>query len=103
MQDVLFVLQNKEYNKLCIPPQSIVYCDPPYFGTTDYKDKFDHSIFWDWVRALANDGHKVYVSEYQAPNDFKCIWSKEIKSSLSANGKTGGSKRSVERLFVYNY
>jgi DNA adenine methylase len=41
----------------------------------------------------------VFVSEYNAPNDFVCLWAKEAKSSLSANGKIGGSKISVERLF----
>jgi DNA adenine methylase len=46
-------------------------------------------------------GHKVYVSEYSAPSDFKCVWEKETKSSLSANGIIGGSKLSVERLFYY--
>jgi DNA adenine methylase len=33
------------------------------------------------------------------PNDFECIWEKELKSSLSANGKSGGNKNSVEKLF----
>ena len=27
------------------------------------------------------------------------IWRQEVKSSLSANGKAGGSKTSVEKLF----
>ena len=30
---------------------------------------------------------------------FECIWQQEVKSSLSANGKAGGSKTSVEKLF----
>ena len=34
------------------------------------------------------------------PSDFICIWEKEVKSSLSANGKIGGSKNSVEKLFT---
>ena len=41
----------------------------------------------------------VYVSEYKAPEDFICVWEKEAKSSLSANGKIGGNKVSVEKLF----
>jgi DNA adenine methylase len=44
----------------------------------------------------------VFVSEYNAPDDFVCVWQKEAKSSLSANGKIGGNKTSVEKLFVCN-
>ena len=35
-------------------------------------------------------------------NDFICIWEKEVKSSLSANGKSGGNKNSIEKLFIHN-
>ena len=45
-------------------------------------------------------GHKVFISEYNAPKDFKCIWEKEVKSSLSANWKSGGNKNSTEKLFT---
>jgi hypothetical protein len=31
---------------------------------------------------------------------FECVWSKEVKSSLSANGKSGGNKNSTEKLFI---
>jgi len=40
----------------------------------------------------------VYVSEYNAPNDF--VWQKQAKSSLSANGVIDGNKLSTEKLFV---
>lgn len=33
------------YSYLEIPPQSIIYCDPPYAGTTKYKDGFNHVEF----------------------------------------------------------
>lgn len=97
MQGVL--LQNKPYDELQLPPNSIVYCDPPYEGTTKYANEFDHAYFWDWVRATSRQGHTVFVSEYNAPDDFECVWQKEAKSSLSANGKIGGNKNSVEKLF----
>jgi DNA adenine methylase len=92
---------NLNYNEMDINQPSIIYCDPPYVNTTKYVMDFNHAEFWDWVREKSNSGHDVYVSEYSAPDDFKCIWSKEVKSSLSANGKSGGSKQSVEKLFVY--
>jgi len=97
MKGVIF--QNKPYYELELPPNSIVYCDPPYEGTTKYANDFDHKLFWSWVRNISKQGHTVFVSEYNAPDDFVCVWQKEAKSSLSANGKIGGNKVSVEKLF----
>jgi len=98
MEGVVF--ENKPYYELEIPANSIVYCDPPYANTSRYKvDDFDHGRFWDWVRSISKQGHIVFVSEYNAPDDFECVWEKKAKSSLSANGKSGGNKTSVEKLF----
>ena len=77
----------------------LIYLDPPYKGTTEYKDSgFDHDKFYDWCREQAKK-NIVFVSEYDAPDDFECVWSQEVKSSLSANGVCGGSKKSVEKLY----
>ncbi len=92
---------NKNYWELEIPPNSVIYCDPPYQNTTKYHHRFNHSFFWDWCREQSKQGHKVYISEYNAPDDFVCVWQKETNSQLSANGSTGGNKISTERLFVY--
>lgn len=100
MRNVIF--QNKHYFELELPQNSIVYCDPPYEGTTEYANGFNHRQFWDWVRNTSSQGHTVYVSEYKAPEDFVCVWEKEAKSSLSANGKIGGNKVSIEKLFKLN-
>ena len=89
-------LFNKGYAELAVPPNSLVYCDPPYFGTTKYKDNFDHEAFWQWCRDKSKEGHIVFVSEYSAPEDFECIWQKEIVSSLTQDT---GSKKAVEKLF----
>ena len=99
LRDVVF--QYSDYKNLRIPKNSVIYCDPPYEGTTKYKDDFNHTEFWEWCRTKAKEGHKVFVSEYNAPSDFKCVWEKQAKSSLSANGKIGGNKISTEKLFVY--
>jgi DNA adenine methylase len=99
MKGVIF--QNKTYYELELPPNSIVYCDPPYQGTTKYANEFDHTIFWNWVRNISKQGHTVFVSEYNAPADFECVWQKETNSQLSANDKIGGNKVSTERLFLY--
>ena len=101
MKGVTF--QNKPYYELELPPNSIVYCDPPYEGTSKYKvDNFDHEMFWQWCREMAIKGHALFVSEYNAPTDFECVWQKEAKSSLSANGKIGGNKVSMEKLFKFS-
>lgn len=77
----------------------LIYLDPPYKGTTEYRDSgFDHENFYDWCRQQAKK-NIVFVSEYTAPDDFVCVWEQEVKSSLSANGVSGGSKVSIERLF----
>jgi len=91
-------LVHKSYLDLHIPENSLIYCDPPYKRTTKYKDVFSHADFWQWCRAKANDGHIVFVSEYNAPDDFECVWQKEIVTSLTQDT---GSKKAVEKLFRY--
>lgn len=92
-------LENLTYQELYLPTKSLIYCDPPYEGTTKYKDKFNHSEFWQWCKDKVEEGHTVFISEYNAPEDFECIWSKEIVSSLT---KDTGSKKGIEKLFIYN-
>jgi DNA adenine methylase len=86
------------YNEIIIPNNSILYCDIPYEGTKQYatsKD-FNHLEFWEWCRTKAKQGHKVFVSEYKAPKDFKCVWSGNIKSYM----KAGRSEIVTEKLFT---
>lgn len=98
LTDVKFV--HSSYDELSIPPNSIIYCDPPYANTTKYKsDDFDHDKFWQWCRDKHNEGNRVFVSEYSAPDDFECVWQMEITSSLT---KDTGSKKGVEKLFIYS-
>lgn len=86
-----------EYNKLEIPPKSIIYCDPPYQGTTGYKtSSFNHDAFWQWCRDKKAEGHTIFISEYNAPNDFKCVWQMDIKDSLS----TRTTHIKTEKLFT---
>lgn len=87
-----------DYRNLKIPSNSIIYCDPPYYNTTKYQSEFAHNEFWDWCRSKVNEGHQVFISEYQAPADFICVWQKKIVSSLT---KDTGSKTGVEKLWIY--
>lgn len=93
------------YKDLEIPPSSVIYCDPPYRGTKEYTfakgSGFDSLEFWDWCRVKSLEGHQVFISEYEAPEDFICIWEKKVSSSLRANSKISGAKSSTEKLFTY--
>lgn len=84
-----------DYKNLLIPDGSIIYCDPPYMNTAGYSDGIDYDEFWQWCRERVYDGHKVYISEYQAPDDFIIIWQKPIQNCISLNKKT------TEKLFIY--
>jgi DNA adenine methylase len=89
------------YLDMKIPKNSIIYCDPPYEGTTAYKDTFNHTEFFQWCRDKANEGHVVFVSEYNAPDDFKCVKTVEYKTILDKNSQNSQYKR-TERLFRYS-
>jgi len=87
------------YDDLEIPPDSLIYCDPPYAGTEGYKDAFDNSKFWQWCRDKSAEGHQVYISEYSAPDDFLCV--KEIKTITQlGNGVGAGNQKRTEKLFI---
>ena len=77
--------QTGSYECISMPKASLVYYDPPYKGTYGYSTSknFDHDRFYDWARQMKRDGHTVYVSEYQMPGDFCCIWQKQITNSVN--------------------
>ena len=71
----------------------IVYCDPPYEGTADYGNSFDHSRFYNWV---ATRPYQVWFSSYQGIKDFRLVWAKQVRSSLGA----GNSAVNFECLYT---
>ena len=91
------IFENKEYFDLKIPEKSLIYCDPPYKNSYNYKIIFDHNKFYNWCREKVRENHLLFVSEYEMPKDFICIWEKEIFSSLDVSI----GKRSVEKLFIH--
>lgn len=79
--------------------KSIIYCDPPYKDTARYGSiKFNHDDFYQWLIDISNQGHKVFISEYSMPEDFECIWSKEITCHVDAKNKRVNTK--TEKLFI---
>lgn len=81
------------------PEGMLVYCDPPYEGTTQYGafKSFDHTLFWNTMREWAKT-NTVIVSEYNAPSDFECFV--EFTSQMGMTVGDGRPKR-VERLFRF--
>ena len=80
------------------PDNSIIYCDIPYRGTKQYSTSkdFDYKSFYNWCRNMKIHGHKVFISEYDAPNDFTCVWEKEVVNSMNSTI----TYRPTERLYT---
>lgn len=74
---------------------ALIYCDPPYQGTTGYAGGFDHPRYWDWIREMSKN-NIVLCSEYVAPPDFECLWQKQLTTTLDKSSRS----KAVEKLFV---
>ena len=87
-----------DYYSIPFPEHSLIYCDIPYKDTKQYEfsKDFDYEMFYDWCRAMKEDGHTVFISEYNMPSDFKCIWEKEITNAMNPTI----TKKPIERLFT---
>ena len=78
---------------------SLIYCDPPYQGTTSYKTgSFPHEEFFSWCREQAKN-NLVFVSEYSAPEDFREVWRGEVKTNFASSRKSA-THNAVEKLFI---
>ena len=84
------------YIECPITPRAVIYCDPPYHGTTGYAGipEFDWEEFWEWCRDKSKKGYVVLISEYKAPNDFKAIIEIPTKTDISGDART-------EKLFIH--
>lgn len=83
-----------DYDKFIIPDGAVVYCDPPYKGTTNkyYVKNFDYDAFIKWVEA-SKGKYDIYISEYkenfaQWPSNYEIVWEKESCQSMSKRKKT---------------
>ena len=89
---------NKDYRDVPIPNNAVIYCDIPYKNTGTYnKETFDYESFYSWCEEKAQQGYKVYISEYAIPEDrFECV--KEINSTncFAQTKKT----TVIEKIFV---
>lgn len=80
----------------------VIYCDIPYRGTTKYKtEKFPYEEFYSWIKS-ASVYNTVLISEYSMPDEFTCIWQREVKTMINSNKAVGDSKNNrIEKLFTY--
>lgn len=91
---------NLSYEEVDIPSNAIVYCDPPYKGTATYSEWwFDHEKFREYIRKLSKT-NRVFISEYTAPEDFKCIYEFSQKSTLSSKWTQSHNNQPNEKLFI---
>lgn len=91
LEDIIF--DCKSYKDISVE-NALIYCDPPYQNTIKYKDDFNHDEYWEWVREMSKN-NIVICSEYTAPADFECIWSKELTTTLDKSSRS----KAVEKLF----
>lgn len=76
----------------------LVYCDPPYAGTTGYgwAGEFDSAAFYDTAERWAASGATVLVSEESAPAHWAVLMEREQRSTLAA-GENRAAR--TERLY----
>jgi len=102
MKDVQFY--NVPYDEVPIPPNSLIYCDPPYDDTKGYRvGGFDHRRFWKWCNRMVAAGHDVFVSEYTAPPDWVPLWQKAVKmfkNNRAAAAETVSTSDASESVFI---
>lgn len=97
LKDITFI--HSDYKELDFSNgKNLIYCDPPYKDTMNSFENsssydFNHEEFWNIVRKWKSQGNTVIISEYSAPEDFKCIWTKKRYSSLKKEFKE-------EKLFI---
>lgn len=84
---------NLDYREVPIPENSVVYCDPPYEGTGNYGNEFDHAAFWEWARTRE---FPVFVSERTSPEDFVAVLEYTKQSKFN---KDSGKRK--EGLFIH--
>lgn len=82
----------------------VIYCDIPYNNTEKYytknKSGFPYEEFYNWCIKMSKN-NIVLISEYSMPDNFECIWEKEVKVGNSPTHKT--HKNRTEKLFIVKH
>lgn len=90
-----------DYSDAPVTADAVVYCDPPYAGTTGYgaAGPFDSARFWRTAEAWAALGAAVLVSELDAPAGWAEVWRRPMPTYVRGGGYQVAAER-VERLFA---
>lgn len=99
LSDIKFACSDyRELNNCEISREVVMYLDPPYKGTKTYNGgKFNHEEFYDFARSISSKCY-VFISEFDMPPDFKCVWSKERKLLQKSDRQKGDI--AVKRLYT---
>lgn len=82
-------LHSRSYEDVDVHNNDVVYCDPPYRGTTGYRTgQFDHEKFDSTVESWVESGASVFVSEFNAPDHWEVVWTKTRKTDVGGLSKT---------------
>lgn len=76
------------YNKIDIPDDAVVYCDPPYHASRNslYEGtaRFDHNAFYDWCVSVSKT-NPIFISEYSIDDDrFEVVAEKQKMTSMAS-------------------
>ena len=83
-----------DYRDVKIPDHAVIYCDPPYKGTSKYLHEFDHEAFYSWC---LEQTQPIFISEYDMPRDRFVRYAACGKRSLLAGGT---NKMKIESLWI---
>lgn len=76
---------------------AVIYADKPYStGKKYYQQNFSEEEFWEKMSELS-ENNIVFISEYEAPEDFVSIYSIDITSGLNKDTHV----QKTEKLFVH--
>ena len=88
-----------DYRDVSLPEGCVIYADPPYAGTTQYRNGvFDTRAFWDYA-IKTSQNHMMFISEQTAPDDFVVVWEKGVKRTLDFNKEN--QPQATEKLFIH--
>ena len=94
-----FTISNLDFTdvKITTPlDETIIYLDPPYRGTAEYKEKFNYEKADEFFK---NSSYTCFMSEYNAP--FNSILEIRKESLLNNKNSLKEKKFIIEKLF-YN-
>lgn len=98
LEDVNFICG--DYSDINVE-NAVIYCDPPYENTKKYASigSFDYDRFYEWCYEQ-NEKNILFMSGYDAPDDFKCIWSHDTIVNFDSNRNENSNKIRTEKLFI---